>query len=87
MSLETALALASRLRFTETVNSMLFAGSAGSFHIVTLPEFGGCKTHGATYEEAARMGLEALESLIETCQADGEPLPEPAKFGSPVSVG
>ena len=21
--------------------------------VVTLPEFGGCKTHGATYEEAA----------------------------------
>ncbi len=45
-------------------------------YIVTLPEFGGCMTHGETYEDAARMGQEALESLIEAYQADGRPLPE-----------
>ena len=54
--------------------------------IVTLPEFGGAKTHGATYEEAARMGQDALESLIDTYQADGRELPKPATFGSPVAV-
>jgi antitoxin HicB len=55
--------------------------------IVSLPEFGPySKTHGATYEEAAKNGQEALESLIEAFEADGQPLPEPAKFGSPVSV-
>src|SRR5262245_4446423 len=54
-------------------------------YVVTLPEFHGCKTHGATYEEAARRGQETLESLIETFQADGQPLPEPVKFGSAVS--
>jgi predicted RNase H-like HicB family nuclease len=54
--------------------------------IVTLPEFGGNRTHGETYEEAAKMGLDALESLIESYQEDGMPLPEPAKFGSPVAV-
>jgi len=48
-------------------------------YIVTLPEFGGCKTHGKTYEEAARMGQEVLEMLVEAYQADGSPLPEPAK--------
>lgn len=55
--------------------------------IVTLPEFGGCKTHGDTYEEAARMGLEALETVIESYQEDRLQLPEPARFGLPVTVG
>jgi predicted RNase H-like HicB family nuclease len=55
-------------------------------YIVTLPEFGGCMTHGETYEEAARMGLEAIESLILAYQAEGQDLPQPVKFGSPVAV-
>lgn len=46
--------------------------------IVTLPEFLGCKTHGATYEEAAKNGREVMELLVETYQAEGRPLPEPA---------
>jgi antitoxin HicB len=54
--------------------------------IVTLPEFNGNKTHGNTYAKAAEMGHEVLESLIEAYQAEGWPLPEPAKFGSPVGV-
>ena len=41
-------------------------------YIVTLPEFGGNKTHGNTYEEAAKNGQE------------GWPLPAPILFGSPV---
>lgn len=49
-------------------------------YIVTLPEFDGNKTHGATYEEAARMGQEALESLVESYQAEGWPLPAPQFF-------
>ena len=56
-------------------------------YIVTLPEFGACKTHGSTYEEAARQGQDALESLIAAYTEDGRPLPEPVKHGSPVSVG
>jgi antitoxin HicB len=52
-------------------------------YITTLPEFGGCMTHGETYEDAARMGQEALESLIEAYQADGRPLPEPQLFTFP----
>jgi predicted RNase H-like HicB family nuclease len=49
--------------------------------IVSLPEFGPyASTHGQTYEEAVRMGRECLESLIESYQADGIALPEPAKF-------
>lgn len=46
--------------------------------IVTLPEFEGCQTHGETYEDAARRGQEAIESLIEAYHAEGRPLPEPA---------
>ena len=55
-------------------------------YVVTLPEFGGCKTHGSTYEEAARMGQETLESLIDAYSDDGKSLPEPARFGSQVPV-
>jgi predicted RNase H-like HicB family nuclease len=49
--------------------------------VVSLPEFGPhCKTHGSTYEEAAKMGQECLEGLIDAYQAWGHKLPEPAKF-------
>jgi predicted RNase H-like HicB family nuclease len=51
-----------------------------SVFVVSLPEFGdGCKTHGATYGDAVKNGQEAIELLIDTYQADGRPLPEPAK--------
>jgi predicted RNase H-like HicB family nuclease len=52
-------------------------------YIVTLPEFGGCMTHGETYVDAARIGQEALESLIEAYQADGRTLPDPQFFTFP----
>ena len=55
-------------------------------YIVTLPEWGGCKTHGSTYEKAARAGSEVLDLLVEDYQALGHPLPPPAKFGSPAQV-
>ena len=48
--------------------------------IATLPEFDGALTHGSTYEEAARMAEELLESLIESYEADGKALPSPDKF-------
>jgi predicted RNase H-like HicB family nuclease len=58
-----------------------------NLYVVTLPEFGPyAHTHGATYEEAARQGQDALESLIEAYQADGTPLPEPCLLGSAVNV-
>lgn len=49
--------------------------------LVTFPELTGedrPQTHGRTYEEAARQGQDALESLIETFVADGQPLPQPS---------
>jgi antitoxin HicB len=48
--------------------------------VVTLPEFEGCKTHGATYEKAVKMGRQAIESLMEAYAADGKPLPAPHRF-------
>ena len=47
-------------------------------YVVTLPEFDGNKTHGTSYEEAARNGQEILQLLVETYQAEGWPLPTPA---------
>ena len=56
-------------------------------YIVSLPEFGPyASTHGSSYEEAARMGAEVLELLVETREIEGQTLPEPAKYGSPVTV-
>jgi predicted RNase H-like HicB family nuclease len=46
-------------------------------YIAWVPEFGtGVKTHGATYEEAARAGQEVIELLMEP-HNDRQPLPEP----------
>ena len=54
-------------------------------YIAHLPEFGeGSKTHGATYEEAAKNETEVLELLVETFIADGKPLPKPDKYIMPV---
>jgi antitoxin HicB len=50
-------------------------------YIAHLPEFGeGAKTHGSTYEEAAKNGREVLEMLVESLIADGEALPKPEKY-------
>ena len=50
-------------------------------YIVCVPEFGtGPKTHGLTYAEAARMGEELIESLIQWFEEEGRPLPPPLLF-------
>lgn len=55
--------------------------------VVSLPEFGSyAKTHGRTYEEAAKKGHEALASLIAAYKVEGKALPSPAKPGSLVSA-
>ncbi len=48
-------------------------------YLVHLPDFPFQQfhTHGETYEEAAKHGQEAIESLIEWYQAEGKPLPTP----------
>ncbi len=45
--------------------------------VVSLPEWGPyAKTHGATYDEAARAGHEVLEMLIQNRKAQGRPMPK-----------
>ncbi len=49
-------------------------------YVVSLPEFTQTMqpvTDGQTYEEAAKQGQEALDSLIDFYQAEGWPLPQP----------
>jgi len=49
-------------------------------YIVTVPELPGCRTHGATYEEAARQGQDAMESWVDAAREDGDRLPAPRDF-------
>ena len=56
-------------------------------YLVVLPEFGpDPQTHGDTYDEVVKNAQEVLELLIETYQAEGWPLPEPAKYGTSISA-
>ena len=49
-------------------------------YVATLPEFGGCHTHGETLEEAVRHAREVIEMLVDDAREHGEPLPEPRHF-------
>jgi predicted RNase H-like HicB family nuclease/predicted RNA binding protein YcfA (HicA-like mRNA interferase family) len=64
--------------------SMLFRWSdEDHVYVVALPEFDqNSVTHSETYVEAARQGVDALETLIEHYQGEGLPLPELSKFSS-----
>jgi predicted RNase H-like HicB family nuclease len=44
---------------------------------VMFPDFPGCISAGATYEEAVQMGAEALAFHVDGLQADGSAVPEP----------
>ncbi len=48
-------------------------------YLVSLPEFPGneWRTHGYTYEEAVRNGIEVIESLVMAYESTGELLPAP----------
>ena len=54
-------------------------------YVVSLPEWGSlCKTHGDTYEQAARNAQEVLEMLVESHDAAvSGPLPSPRLFRHP----
>jgi antitoxin HicB len=56
-------------------------------YVVTLPEWGGCHTLGATYEEAARNAREVLEMLINDEISAGNELPTPHEFQFPGPSG
>lgn len=52
--------------------------------VVTIPEFIDrvrmpC-THGDTYEEAAKHGLEVIETFLEIWEEEGKSIPEPQGF-------
>jgi antitoxin HicB len=53
-------------------------------YVVVLPEWADQYAmpvaHGATYEEAAQRGRNALENYIRFAQEDGRPLPPPRVF-------
>jgi predicted RNase H-like HicB family nuclease len=48
--------------------------------LVGFPDFPGqqWRTHGDTYEQAVKNGIEALESLVMAYNATGESLPTPS---------
>lgn len=51
--------------------------------VVSVPEFPGQRTHGATYEEAVRQGRDLIDSLIMWTLQDGNPLPQAHVFATP----
>ena len=56
-------------------------------YLVFLPEFGEQpRTHGETYKEAMKNAEQVLELLVESYQAEGWPLPAPAKYAAPAHV-
>ncbi len=46
-------------------------------YVVSVPDLPGCMTHGATYEEAARNGEEAIISWVGAARDAGDVLPTP----------
>jgi predicted RNase H-like HicB family nuclease len=55
-------------------------------YIAMLPEFDNAKTHGSTYEAAAKMGRELIESFIMWYEQDCKPLPVPLQFVYPGDI-
>ena len=48
-----------------------------NLYIVSVPELPGCKTHGATYEEAIRQIQEVIELWIDASKEWGHSIPAP----------
>ena len=46
-------------------------------YLVNVPELPGCHTHGETYEEALKNGLEVIELWLDTAREQGWAIPEP----------
>ena len=46
-------------------------------YLVNVPELPGCHTHGETYEEALKNGIEVIELWLETAKDLGWSIPEP----------
>lgn len=46
-------------------------------YLVTVPDLPGCVTHGATYEDAARMGEDVIAAWLAGARHWGRPIPMP----------
>ena len=46
-------------------------------YLVNVPELPGCHTHGETYQEALKNGLEVIELWLETAKDLGWEIPQP----------
>lgn len=49
-------------------------------YVVSVPELPGCRTHGATYEEAATKGRDAIASWVAAARHWGTPIPPPRRW-------
>ncbi|HST58243.1 MAG TPA: type II toxin-antitoxin system HicB family antitoxin [Longimicrobium sp.] len=56
---------------------ILYWSDEDEVFIAEVPELPGCKTHGATYEEALAMAKDAMEGWIDVTRELGRPIPEP----------
>ncbi len=46
-------------------------------YLVNVPELPGCHTHGETYEEALKNGIEIIELWLDTAKEQSWSIPEP----------
>ena len=56
--------------------------SRSDIYIATVPELPGCRSHGATLEEAVKNGREAMELWVDSAREDGDSVP-PARYFMP----
>lgn len=48
--------------------------------VVTVPELPGCRTHGATYEDAVQQGQDAIESWLGFTEEERRGAPAPRYY-------
>ncbi len=75
-------------QFVETIHySMQIVWSPeDSVYIVSVPEFPGLHTHGATYEEAVAMGKDAIAEHLAVLRNTGRSAPRPRLFRAAVEA-
>lgn len=61
---------------------------ANDSFVAAIPELPGCRTHGASYEEAAANGVQIMELVAAGLVEDDLPVPSPHsfRFDEPVGV-
>ncbi len=71
---------------TKTLNyNVVFTPEPKGGFTVTVPALPGCVTYGKTLTEAKEMAQEAIELMIETLEAHGQPVPTDESFISSMS--